>query len=127
MALFQECDPTGNGCLSFAEIDAVFRIKFGTGQAEKRMMLQAYDASKNYGEGATNAARDYVDWEEFRAFLEHIATRAQAQVEEQEMVQRQVDRLNAAVATHSAAAIAAAALQCAEEQQEHEQRKRRRT
>ena len=117
MALFQECDPHGNGHVSFAEIDAVFRIKFSIGDAEKRMMLQAFDAAERLGSDAAEPARDYIEHNEFRAFLEHLATIA--------MLESQVARLNEAAASGSAAAIAAATIQGAAEQEEHRQKVRR--
>jgi len=72
MALFSECDANGNGFCSFAEIDAVFRHKFGTGEAEKMMMLHSFDATKNYGGDEQGLGANYVEHNEFRMFLEFV-------------------------------------------------------
>ena len=108
-ALYQECDPNGNGRVSFAEIEAVFHIKFGIGEAEKMMVRQAFDAPKNLGK------RNYIEHNEFRGFLEILATNA--------MLEIQVARMNAACG--SAAAIAEAAVQCEAEHEAHLKKKRR--
>jgi len=73
MDLFRECDPNGNGFLSFAEIDAVFRNKYGTGETEKMMMLHAFNASKNLGAASAGPGQDYIEHNEFRTFLEFVA------------------------------------------------------
>jgi hypothetical protein len=70
-ALFSLCDPNGNKLASFAEIDAVFRRKFGFGEKEKMPMLRAYDACKSLG-GETGQAAEYIEHKEFRKFLEMV-------------------------------------------------------
>lgn len=70
--LFSACDPNGNRYASFAEIDAVFRKKYGFGEKEKMPMLRAYDACKNFSGKETGVAADYIEHREFRKFLELV-------------------------------------------------------
>merc|ERR1712100_83773 len=71
--LFSECDPNGNKYASLAEIDAVFRRRYGFGEKEKMPMLRAYDACKNFSGKETGVAADYIEHREFRKFLELVA------------------------------------------------------
>lgn len=70
--LFSECDPNGNRYASFAEIDAIFRKRYGFGEKEKMPMLRAYDACKNIGGQEAGYAADYIEHKEFRKFLELV-------------------------------------------------------
>jgi hypothetical protein len=70
--LFSECDPNGNRYASFAEIDAIFRKRYGFGEKEKMPMLRAYDACKNITGKETGNAADYIEHKEFRKFLELV-------------------------------------------------------
>lgn len=70
--LFKQCDPNGNRFASFAEIDAIFRKKYGFGEDEKMPMLRAYDSCKNFGGDETGNAAEYIEHKEFRKFLELV-------------------------------------------------------
>jgi hypothetical protein len=70
--LFMACDPNGNGLASFAEIDSVFREKYGFGEKEKMKILHAFDACSNIGGKETGPAADYIEHKEFRKFLETV-------------------------------------------------------
>lgn len=71
-AMFQRCDPNGNGYCSFAEIDACFR-NMGVGEHQKMTMLHCFDQTKNYGGKESGVAADYIEHKEFRIFLELLA------------------------------------------------------
>lgn len=70
--LFQDCDPNGNGFVSFAEIDNAFREKYGFGEKEKMQILHAFNACSNIGGKETGPAADYLEHKEFRKFLETV-------------------------------------------------------
>mmetsp|Transcript_32084 Transcript_32084/g.99982 ORF Transcript_32084/g.99982 Transcript_32084/m.99982 type:complete len:104 (-) Transcript_32084:23-334(-) len=76
-ALFEACDPNGNGYCSFAEIDAIFRPKYGFGEAEKMPLLHAYNEAKNFSGKESGHDADYVEKREFRIFLELAAKKLQ--------------------------------------------------
>lgn len=71
--LFQICDPNGNGYCSFAEIDSIISKRFGFKQKEKMKMLECFNAVKNFAGGDHTAGADYIEYKEFRVFLELVA------------------------------------------------------
>ncbi len=109
-----ECDPNGNGGLSFAELDDLEALRADEEEEQLRML----DGLEDLPDLGGQRMYDYDSYYE--------ALRAVEKDEQDRMLGGQVDKLNAAVAAGSAATIAAAALQCSEEQQELEQKWRRR-
>jgi len=71
--LFSECDPNGNGYCSVAEIDAVFRRKFGFGEAQKMPMIHAFNETKNYSGKEQGVSSEFIEHSEFRVFMENLA------------------------------------------------------
>jgi hypothetical protein len=82
-ALFSKCDPNGNGYASVAEIDAIFRRKYGFGEKQKMPMIEAFDEAKNYSGKERGVSSDYIEYGEFRVFLEILMKKLGLKVVEQ--------------------------------------------
>jgi Ca2+-binding EF-hand superfamily protein len=72
--LFKDFDPNGNGFLSLAEVDKGIRdvLKLDDIFAVKRVIMRAFQASKNICRNKSKYSDDYIEINEFRIFLVYL-------------------------------------------------------
>lgn len=78
--LWTDCDKSGNGYCSVAEIDSVFRPKYGFGEQQKMPLIEAFGKACNFSGKERGVSADFIEHGEFRIFLELLMKKLGMQV-----------------------------------------------